>query len=61
MTIRITHLIEEQKKRSKLFNKKDLDIEVARTQDEPQILKYLFQIKKKYHPRILGNNLNSAK
>jgi hypothetical protein len=36
MTRRITHLIEEQKNRSKLFNTNDLDIEVARTLDDPQ-------------------------
>ena len=36
MTRRITHLIEEQKNRSKLFNTRDLDVEVARTLEDPQ-------------------------
>jgi hypothetical protein len=35
MTRRITHLIEEQKNRSKLFNTRDPDVEVARTLEEP--------------------------
>jgi hypothetical protein len=35
MTRRITHLIEEQKNRSKLFNTRDMDVEVARTLEEP--------------------------
>jgi hypothetical protein len=35
MTQRIAHLIEEQKNRSKLFNTRTLDIEVARTLEEP--------------------------
>jgi hypothetical protein len=36
MTRRITHLIEEKKNRSKLFNTRDLDVEVARTLEYPQ-------------------------
>jgi hypothetical protein len=36
MTRRITHLIEEQKNRSKLFNTRDPDVEVARTLEDPQ-------------------------
>jgi hypothetical protein len=36
MTRRITHLIEEQNNRSKLFNTKDPDVEVARTLEDPQ-------------------------
>ena len=36
MTRRITHLIEEQENRSKLFNTKDLDVKVARTLEDPQ-------------------------
>ena len=36
MTWRITHLIEEHENISKLFNTRDLDIEVARTLDHPQ-------------------------
>jgi hypothetical protein len=36
MTRRITHLIEEQKNISKLFNTRDLDVEVARTLEDPQ-------------------------
>jgi hypothetical protein len=35
MTIRIAHLIEEQKNRSKLFNTRDLDVKVARTLEDP--------------------------
>jgi hypothetical protein len=35
MTRRITHLIEEQKNRSKLFNTRDPDVEVARTLEDP--------------------------
>jgi hypothetical protein len=35
MTRRITHLIEEQKNISKLFNSRDLDVEVARTLEDP--------------------------
>jgi hypothetical protein len=35
MTRRITHLIEEQKNKSNLFNTRDPDVEVARTLDEP--------------------------
>jgi hypothetical protein len=36
MTRRITHLIEEQKNRSKLFNTRDPDVEFARTLEDPQ-------------------------
>jgi hypothetical protein len=36
MTRRIAHLIEEQENRSKLFNTRDLDVEVARTLEDPQ-------------------------
>jgi hypothetical protein len=36
MTRRITHLIEEQKNISKLFNTRYLDVEVARTLEDPQ-------------------------
>jgi hypothetical protein len=35
MTRRITHLIEEQKGRSKLFNTRNLDVEVVRPLEEP--------------------------
>jgi hypothetical protein len=35
MTRRIAHLIEEQKNRSKPFNTRDLDVEVARTLEKP--------------------------
>jgi hypothetical protein len=35
MTRRITHLIEEQENRSKLFNTRDPDVEVARTLEDP--------------------------
>jgi hypothetical protein len=35
MTRRITHLIEEQHNRSKLFNTRDPDVEVARTLEDP--------------------------
>jgi hypothetical protein len=35
MTRRITHLIEEHKNRSKLLNTRNLDVEVARTLEEP--------------------------
>jgi hypothetical protein len=35
MTRRITHLIEEQENRSKLFNTRNPDVEVARTLEEP--------------------------
>jgi hypothetical protein len=33
MTRRITHLIEEQENRSKLFRTRNLDVEVERTQE----------------------------
>jgi hypothetical protein len=36
MTRRITHLIEEQENRSKLFNTRDPDVEAARTLEDPQ-------------------------
>jgi hypothetical protein len=36
MTRRITHLIEEQKNKENLFNTRDLDVEVARTQEDSQ-------------------------
>jgi hypothetical protein len=36
MNRRITHLIEEHKNRSKLFNTRDPDVEVARTLEDPQ-------------------------
>jgi hypothetical protein len=36
MTRRITHLIEEQKNRSKLFNTRDPYVKVARTLEDPQ-------------------------
>jgi hypothetical protein len=61
MTRRIAHLIEEQKNRSKLFNTRDPNVEVARTLETHRRLKYIFQIKKKDYPCILGKNLNSAK
>jgi hypothetical protein len=35
MTKRIAHLIEEHKNRSKLFNTRDLDVELARTLKDP--------------------------
>jgi hypothetical protein len=35
MTRRITHLIEEQKNRSNLFNTRDPDVEVARKLEDP--------------------------
>jgi hypothetical protein len=36
MNRRITHLIEENKNISKLFNTRELDVEVARTLEDPQ-------------------------
>ena len=36
MTRRIAHLIEEQRNMLKLFNIRDLDVEVARTPEDPQ-------------------------
>ena len=36
MTRRIAHLIEEQKNKSKLFNTRDPDVEVARALEDPQ-------------------------
>lgn len=36
MTRRIVHLIEEQENISKLFNARDLDVEVGRTLEDPQ-------------------------
>ena len=36
MTRRITHMIKEQKNRSKLFNTRDSDVKVARTLEDPQ-------------------------
>jgi hypothetical protein len=36
MTRRIAHLIEEKKKQAKLFKTRDLDVEVARTQEDLQ-------------------------
>jgi hypothetical protein len=36
MTRRITHLIEEQENRSKLFKTRNLDVEVGRTQEDSQ-------------------------
>jgi hypothetical protein len=36
MTRRIAHLIEEQENRSKLFNTRDPNVEVARTLEDPQ-------------------------
>jgi hypothetical protein len=36
MTRRITHLIEEQVNRLKLFNTRDLDVEAARTLEDPK-------------------------
>jgi hypothetical protein len=35
MTRRIAHLIEEQENKLKLFNTRDLDVEVARTLEDP--------------------------
>jgi hypothetical protein len=35
MTRRITHLIEEQENRSKLFNTRDLDVKYVRTLEDP--------------------------
>jgi hypothetical protein len=42
--------LKNKKNRSKLFNTRDPDVEVARTLEDPKRLKYLFQIKKKDHP-----------
>jgi hypothetical protein len=50
MTRRITHLIEEQENRAKLFKTRDLDVEVGRTLEDHRRLKYLFQIQMKYYP-----------
>jgi hypothetical protein len=36
MTRRISHLIEEQENRSKLFKTRNLDVEVERTQEDSQ-------------------------
>jgi hypothetical protein len=36
MTIRITHLIEEHKNKSKLSNTRDSDVEVVRKLEDPQ-------------------------
>jgi hypothetical protein len=36
MTRRITHLIEEQENRAKLFKTRDLDVEARRTLEDPQ-------------------------
>ena len=36
MTRRITHLIEEQKRRSQIFNTSNSDVEAKRTLEDPQ-------------------------
>jgi hypothetical protein len=53
MTRRITHLIEEQKNRSKLFNTRDIDVEVARTLEDPQKIKVPIPDKEKVSPSNL--------
>jgi hypothetical protein len=53
MTRRITHLIKEHKNKSKLFNTKDLDVEVARALEDPQKNKVLIPDKGEVSPSSL--------
>jgi hypothetical protein len=53
MTRRITHLIEEQKNRSKLFNTRDPDVEVARTLEDPQKIEVPIPDKEEVSPSNL--------
>jgi hypothetical protein len=53
MTRRITHLIEEHKNRSKLFNTRDLDAKVARTLEDPQNIEVPIPDKKEASPSNL--------
>jgi hypothetical protein len=50
MTRRITHLIEEQTNKSKLFNTRDLDVEVARTLEDPQKIEVPISDKEEVSP-----------
>jgi hypothetical protein len=52
-TRRIAHMIEEQENRSKLFNTRDLDVEVARTLDDPQNIELLILDKEEVSPSTL--------
>jgi hypothetical protein len=53
MTRRITHLIEEKKIRSKLFNTRNLDIEVVRTLEDPQKIEVPVPDKEEVSPLTL--------
>jgi hypothetical protein len=53
MTRRITHLIEEQTNKSKLFNTRDLDVEVARTLEDPQKIEVPISDKEEVSPSNL--------
>ena len=50
MTRRITHLIEEHKNRSNLFNTRDSDVEVARTLGDPQKIEVSIPAKEEVSP-----------
>jgi hypothetical protein len=53
MTRRIAHLIEGKKNRSKLFNTRDLDVEVARTLEDPHKIEVPIPEKKEVSPSNL--------
>ena len=53
MTRRITHLIGEKKNRSKLFNTRDLDVEVSRTLEDPQKIEVPIPDKEEGSPMTL--------
>ena len=53
MTRRITHLIEEQTNKLNLFNTKDLDVEVARTLEDPQKIEVPISDKEEVSPSNL--------
>jgi hypothetical protein len=61
MTRRITHLIEEHKNISKLFNTRDLNVKVSRTLEYPQNIEVPIPDKEEGSPLNLGKNLNNAK
>ena len=53
MARRITHLIEEQKNRSKLFNTRDPDVKVARKIEDPQNIEVPIPDKEEVSPSNL--------
>jgi hypothetical protein len=61
MTRRIAHLIEEHKKISKLFNTRDLDVEVERTLEYPHKIEVPIPDKEEVSPSTLRKESQQCK